>query len=610
LTNPKSSNGNLQLKLADCKNLQLVFEDSGSQNVYAIRAETLEKLAENALAEKEYAKNKVLQLLANMCYAWWCGSYPKEQLAKMSACFDDETHQTICAYCKTDSLDLWLKARLAEFAYLREPRHEFANIALQAYAQAPLTWETWYKGCNAFWFRALELEDTHGITPPSPSIKSQLLEAALNQSEAIPYRFNAQLATIFYKCDIEITDEELQQLSTVLDKCALACTDEVSDCQAADLYELLAKWHQKKQNKDEYAQFCYKAANAYIRAANTHEHSLAAVHFYEKAIASLQSIPAKYKGAWTESNQLKFPIDNLVTRLKRIITQEKQFGHDGMQRVAFSIQIPKKIPEGEAKQYVGGKSLLNAFKSLADIAHLPRAEDIKNRAIETLKNSVIPHLGTQHTLTSTGNTSAITPYISDNDSSRAALQKCMVDDFTTANIAIPTLMIRKALSIIQEEHPNANLTDFMEFCTTHCVAIPDKQCKQWATAIFAGYKGDWISAIHLVAPLLENLLRCVLLMNTGQTGTIKDKNGTDNEISLNTLIKKQELITLLGEDVIFALDALFCNSLGSNLRNAVAHGLVDDDGCKSNTIIYAWWLALFLACQFTFESSETMGAPS
>ena len=51
---------------------------------------------------------------------------------------------------------------------------------------------------------------------------------------------------------------------------------------------------------------------------------------------------------------------------------------------------------------------------------------------------------------------------------------------------------------------------------------------------------------------------------------------------------------VFGEDLAFELRSLFCDSFGPNLRNELAHGLLDEDGCHSPFAIYAWWLALRL----------------
>jgi uncharacterized protein DUF4209 len=49
-----------------------------------------------------------------------------------------------------------------------------------------------------------------------------------------------------------------------------------------------------------------------------------------------------------------------------------------------------------------------------------------------------------------------------------------------------------------------------------------------------------------------------------------------------------------GEDLTFELSALFCDAFGPNLRNSVAHGLLDFEATRSVPSIYAWWLSFRL----------------
>ncbi|WP_369686340.1 DUF4209 domain-containing protein [Photobacterium leiognathi] len=40
------------------------------------------------------------------------------------------------------------------------------------------------------------------------------------------------------------------------------------------------------------------------------------------------------------------------------------------------------------------------------------------------------------------------------------------------------------------------------------------------------------------------------------------------------------------------MKALFTNSVGANLRNEVAHGLLNDNAAYSYAPIYAWWMLM------------------
>jgi hypothetical protein len=123
--------------------------------------------------------------------------------------------------------------------------------------------------------------------------------------------------------------------------------------------------------------------------------------------------------------------------------------------------------------------------------------------------------------------------------------------------------------------------------------VPKDRIRIFGKALFAGYDKDFISAIHLLIPQIENMVR-YQLKASGVKTTNHDVNGIENENSLGTLMDLSETETIFGESLTFELRALFCDALGPNLRNEIAHGLLDEAHCQSAYVIYAWWLGLKL----------------
>ena len=83
----------------------------------------------------------------------------------------------------------------------------------------------------------------------------------------------------------------------------------------------------------------------------------------------------------------------------------------------------------------------------------------------------------------------------------------------------------------------------------------------------------------------------MLLKSDGPITTVLEK-GIKEENGLDTLVDLPEMGNVFGEDLAFEIHALFCDHLGPNFRNDVAHGLVDDPGSESPASIYAWWFLL------------------
>ena len=74
-----------------------------------------------------------------------------------------------------------------------------------------------------------------------------------------------------------------------------------------------------------------------------------------------------------------------------------------------------------------------------------------------------------------------------------------------------------------------------------------------------------------------------------RTGTTP--SGLQREHDLNRLFDMAETKALLGEDEHFEMESLLVHDAGANLRNRLAHGLLDD-GAHQALLVYFWWKVL------------------
>jgi hypothetical protein len=73
-----------------------------------------------------------------------------------------------------------------------------------------------------------------------------------------------------------------------------------------------------------------------------------------------------------------------------------------------------------------------------------------------------------------------------------------------------------------------------------------------------------------------------------------------DDYTLNKVFDKHDdhLKQILNENVVFTLKSLLIERMGSNLRNEICHGLYDYNQFHTGTIIYLWWLTLYLCISF------------
>lgn len=118
-----------------------------------------------------------------------------------------------------------------------------------------------------------------------------------------------------------------------------------------------------------------------------------------------------------------------------------------------------------------------------------------------------------------------------------------------------------------------------------------------ARGLHAGLNGDFVVSTHLLVPQLEESVR-YLLAQTGIIASSLDDAGVQEEIDLNRTLCSSKfaepLAEILGKDIVFEMRTLLVERFGANLRNDMAHGLVDHDSFYSPSARYLWWLALHL----------------
>ncbi|TQO19922.1 uncharacterized protein DUF4209 [Rhodoglobus vestalii] len=154
------------------------------------------------------------------------------------------------------------------------------------------------------------------------------------------------------------------------------------------------------------------------------------------------------------------------------------------------------------------------------------------------------------------------------------------------------VLIPHAWRQMTSEH-RLTLRDF-EAITKGSTSIPPGSAGLYARGLFHGYNGDFASAAHLLSPRIETLVR-YHLANAGEKTSAIDSDGLENEVGLSSLMKNEFIVEILGPDIAFEIRALLCGPIGPNVRNDVAHGLVDDSISRSTTSVYLWWFAIKLA---------------
>lgn len=125
--------------------------------------------------------------------------------------------------------------------------------------------------------------------------------------------------------------------------------------------------------------------------------------------------------------------------------------------------------------------------------------------------------------------------------------------------------------------------------------VPSYRAQTWVKGIVAGFRADFITSTALLVPQIEHLLRDRLKLRAVATTGI-DKDGIENELTLDSLIDLSLEHQTIDENYAFDLRSLLVDRLGSNLRNQHCHGLLSDHEYHSPDMAYFWAFALNMLC--------------
>jgi hypothetical protein len=562
---------------------------------------SLSAAARAAIESKKFSEGKVLWLLADASSMSLDPNSINEPFkpfaimnGKRSVIPSDFQEDDIALFSEiAEEIDhVWLRARIADLAWLlRRPRSpRLALLAIDAYRTISLDVETWKSGGRQCWERAIRLARMlrTGAGDRLKEMESSIISAFELAKNEDGY-FALWLADVLAANGLgsDKHDEIAKKLEL------LAKSFDASDDlhRARDFFNASAEWFQKAKNIAKAVEMIVCVAESWVKEAvarispDKPSYTLAA-DFYENAIQTYRTIPRKERAV--------YKIDERIAELHK---QMGEAGEKSLSEMGVISTPPIDISEliENARSLVRDKSATEALAAFAGISQGARFDQIKQFSKKMLREFPFQALFAATHISQDGRVVAKHSGIGFGDTSSSEYQNVvwaqMVRHYQSTLDLTVKASILPALEVLLLEH-RLSERDFISIAS-HSPIVPVGRKQLFGKALFAGYELDFVSAIHLLVPQIENMVR-FHLKNAGAKTTTLDKNGIENENCLSTLMDLPEAIQVFGDDLAFEIKALFCDAFGPNLRNEIAHGLLDDNSCHSAFAVYAWWFGLKL----------------
>ena len=235
-----------------------------------------------------------------------------------------------------------------------------------------------------------------------------------------------------------------------------------------------------------------------------------------------------------------------------------------------------------------------AFEALREFTNLHRVDvkRLRGDTLERLTRTTFRNLVSSVVMSRDGRVIAKIPSIlgqvptSDDE---VVIRAEMNNHYMTIVNIVAQALILPALEILVLEHRFTNY-ELVQLVRRSPV-VPVGRQLLYSKALSFGFGGDFGSAVHLLVPQIEHLVR-THLKSRGVNTIHLTPGGIESEKGLSALVYLPECSEIFGDDVTYELQALFCDPTGPNLRNDVAHGLVSDVEAGALWAVYAWWFGL------------------
>lgn len=484
----------------------------------------------------------------------------------------------------------WLKSRLADLLWLcnkpRNPNH--AKTAIDLYISHVIDSETWHYGVRDCWERAARLCIQLSDFDRLDWIKNQLFSSF--QLEHSSSKFMALwIADLMGNLNIDADFKEEIALALFNSGNALLGS---GDFNSARLYFELSskKYNQSDDNNKGWLDSLVALADCFEREADSRasDSNMVANFFYEKAVQSYRRIPTKHRADYNVSDK--------VSEIRKKIAESGKASLDEMGLFKIPGVDLSEAQEASKAHVAGKQSLEEGLMYFVGLYSGPQCSTLQSSAQESMQDSIVTSLCGFTQMSEDGRVVGKIPPMNLNageniPNNQAALNYQIQKLFEKETQLVIEGKILPALRQLLMEHrvPKGLLKDLCH----RSPIVPEGREYLLGHALWLGFECDFESSIYLLCPQVEHIVRIKLKEAGAHTSNI-DRDGIENENGLSTIMELPKAIEVFGEDLCFELKSIFTNSLGANLRNEVAHGLLNDSSSLSTLTIYAWWMVLRL----------------
>lgn len=487
----------------------------------------------------------------------------------------EETRLKLLSEVVTEIADPELRARVADVLWIRNRDFRMAQLAVSSYLESATRledhrhWTTTYERIE----RALQLAVMLGRNATTYASVISHIERVLDSCDGEdPLFLSAKLMTLLQERKAGNTTK----YAAMAEKLALGAEAAHDWWRAREYWEVKARWHYMVKEEEQARGARTLAAETYVKEAEdalrreppSYMHAAA---FMQKAIAALRRVEGTKER---------------VRELHEVLLEYQEKSTSELSHYRSSVDASDLAKM--ATDSVKGKAFQDALLNLAMLGASPKVADLRKQAKEDRDKYMFHRFFPNVYLNVRGRIIAKQP-----KDEEETIQADMFKNAASLQSTHAQALVEPARQQILSEH-YFRIDDFVPIVADNPF-IPSGREQIIARGLLTGLQGDFFSAVHFLIPQLEESVRYILYQLRVITSGLDD-DGIQDEYNLNRMLSASEfskpLERVIGEDFVFDLRGLLVVRFGTNLRNDLAHGLLNYNAFYSVSACYLWWLSL------------------
>ena len=479
-----------------------------------------------------------------------------------------EEDYVLLSEVELDKVPSNLRARIADILWTQKKVYKSAEVAAKAYLEVfnkVFSDDDWVGSLDLI-NRAIYISAQVGKQELYDECCQTIYNHVIRLNGRDEYFLSIHLIEILLQQKFGDMDKILQILNEIVND------DKASEHKIESAYELRIKCLGIKKDRKAVKEANMKLAAYYVETAekilnNNIQGAMKAEIYFRKAIMIYRNNGEAGKGE--EVHRRLVEIQKQIPKLMHVHTTSVD-----VSKINASIQL-----------FMEGLSFSESIIRFTQLVAFYKKNDVKRQVFEDIAEHPLSHLFGVNIVNESGQTVLTLPPldIQNPEKDQELLDMHIFHKMLENQTIAGNFMLHYALFRIRELH-NFKLED-LDFLVIDNPIIPKGRERIFCSALHMILRGQYYEGIHILAPQVENLFRNIAKVAGGLTVTLEN-DGTSKEKVLSSIFDLPELMDCYDNDILFLFKGLLNERAGANIRNDVAHGILDEKSASSGACIY------------------------